>query len=118
MSPRLENAVVKLALSDAKRRSDAIASTSPPPAATPLTAAMTGLPTRSRKLNSAGSSSSSGSGVAAAGRITLGRAGQVGGVEAGAEGPALTGAEPGSRKLAFSDASKMSHPTASLAPPP
>ena len=72
-----------------------MARTKPPPAATPLTAAMTGLLTCSRKLNSAGSSSSSGSGVAASRRITLGRAGQVGGVEPGAEAPPLAGEDDG-----------------------
>jgi hypothetical protein len=57
--PRRENEVVNDAVSAAKRRSHIIASTKPPPAATPLTAAMTGFGTRSKKLNSAGSSATS-----------------------------------------------------------
>ena len=59
--PRRENAVVKLALVAANRRSHIIASTNPPPAATPLTAAITGFGTRRMWLNSAGSSSGLGS---------------------------------------------------------
>ena len=54
MRPRLENAVVKLASSDAKRRSDTIARTKPPPAATPLTAAMTGLLTLQQEAEQRG----------------------------------------------------------------
>ena len=41
--PRLENTTVNAAWVDAKRRSLIAASTNPPPAVTPLTAAMIGL---------------------------------------------------------------------------
>jgi hypothetical protein len=48
ISPRFRKTVVKLAAVDAKRTSHIVASTTPPPAATPLTAAITGLGTFSR----------------------------------------------------------------------
>ena len=48
ISPRLENTVVNAAEVDANRRSHLATSTNPPPAATPLTAAITGLGTCTR----------------------------------------------------------------------
>ena len=47
-SPRLRKIVVKLAAVDAKRTSHIAASTNPPPAATPFTAAITGFGTSRR----------------------------------------------------------------------
>ena len=43
INPRFENTVVKLASDAANRRSHIMASTKPPPAVTPLTAAITGF---------------------------------------------------------------------------
>ena len=83
--PRFEKAVVNDASGAANRRSQSMARTKPPPALTPLTAAITGFGTFRTKLNKAGNSSSGrrldGSAPSAAR--------QVAGVETGREPPSL-----------------------------